>query len=176
MINTKRLLTFSLLLLQAACTGVSTQQRRTLPPVYSPAPSISTMPKSGQMPSQPAEIPQAKPTAPPRRDEVVSSPAALALMDEAEANLRSGQLDNAASMLERAIRIQPRNPKLWQQLAEVRLRQQQPGLAEELAQKSNSLARGNTALVQKNWTLIAAARRLKGDPAGAAEADQKAGE
>jgi len=96
-------------------------------------------------------------------------------MQEAETESASGNLDNAASTLERAIRIQSSNAELWQKLAEVRLQQHQPGLAEELAKKSNALAKGNAALKRKNWAIIADARRKKGDAEGAAEADAKAG-
>lgn len=102
-------------------------------------------------------------------------PAVLALVREAEASRSGGQFDNAAAILERAIRIQPRNATLWRQLASVRLQQHQPGLAEDLAKKSNVLAQGNRALIQKNWAIIAEARRQKGDTQGAAEADARAG-
>lgn len=95
-------------------------------------------------------------------------------MQEADAEAASGNLDNAASNLERAIRLQPRNAELWQRLAEVRLKQHQPGLAEDLAKKSNVLARSDVALTKKNWAIIAEARRKKGDATGAAEADAKA--
>ncbi len=102
-------------------------------------------------------------------------PAVLALMKEADINAASGSYDNAASSLERAIRIQPRSALLWQKLAEVRLQQHQPGLAEDLAKKSNVLAKGNKDLIHKNWVIIADARRQKGDAEGAADAEAKAG-
>ena len=102
------------------------------------------------------------------------SPAVLALMQEADASTASGRLDNAAATLERAIRIQPRNAQLWHKLAVVRLQQHQPGLAEDLAKKSNILAKDNKSLVRKNWSIIADARRQKGDGPGASEADAKA--
>ena len=102
------------------------------------------------------------------------SPAVLALMKEADASSASGRLDNAAATLERAIRIQPRNAQLWHKLAGVRLQQHQPGLAEDLAKKSNILAKDNKSLVRKNWSIIADARRQKGDGPGASEADAKA--
>ena len=102
------------------------------------------------------------------------SPAVLALMKEADASSASGRLDNAAATLERAIRIQPRNAQLWHKLAGVRLQQHQPGLAEDLAKKSNILAKDNKSLIHKNWSIIADARRQKGDHQGASEADAKA--
>ncbi len=98
----------------------------------------------------------------------------LALMKEADDSSASGRLDNAAATLERAIRIQPRNALLWQKLAEVRLQQHQPGLAEDLAKKSNILAKDNKSLIRNNWSIIADARRQRGDGQGASEADDKA--
>ncbi|MFZ4703943.1 MAG: tetratricopeptide repeat protein, partial [Candidatus Methylumidiphilus sp.] len=101
-------------------------------------------------------------------------PAVLALLQEADVSTASGRLDNAAASLERGIRIQPRNALLWQKLAEVRLQQNQPGLAEDLAKKSNLLAKDNKNVTRKNWSIIAEARRQKGDAPGASEADAKA--
>jgi tetratricopeptide (TPR) repeat protein len=101
-------------------------------------------------------------------------PPIMALRDEARTSLQAGDLDNAAAALERAIRIQPKNGELWHQLAEVRLKQEQPGLAEELAQRSNLHAHGNADLIRANWAIIAEARSRKGDSTGAAEAAAKA--
>ena len=120
--------------------------------------------------------PPAKSERPPRKapPATAASPAVTALLQEAEASSASGSLDEAAATLERAIRIQPRNAQLWHKLAEIRLQQHQPGLAEDLAKKSNVLSQDNKTLVRENWTLIGAARRKKGDTQGAAEADAKA--
>lgn len=106
---------------------------------------------------------------------VAAAPAVIALQGDAQASMASGDYDNAAVSLERAIRIQPGNPQIWHDLAEVRLKQQQPGLAEDLAKKSNLHARGNADLIRANWTLIAEARRMKGDVEGEADALKKAG-
>lgn len=96
-------------------------------------------------------------------------------MQQAANDRRKGNLDLAVSRLERAVRIQPRNPRLWHELAEVRLQQHQPRLAEELAKKSIALAQGNKGLIQKNWRLIAKAREMNGDISGARRAAAKAG-
>ncbi|HYE34234.1 hypothetical protein [Methylocaldum sp.] len=163
------------LLLQAACVSVSNQPRGIYEPGQVPGEStVERMPASPPAAARESPAPLSR-TRPAVRSEPVASPAILALLDEAENNRKSGQLDNAASALERGIRIQPRNPLLWHQLADIRLQQHQPGLAEDLAKKSNQLARGGQPLTQKNWAIIAKARRAKGDPAGAAQAEQKAG-
>lgn len=164
------------LLLQAGCVRVSTHQgpseaRALSLPAEKQTQPLPQVQKKVETP--PSVTSRGRPAA--RSEGQPTPPAVLALVREAEASRNGGQLDNAAAILERAIRIQPRNATLWQQLASVRLQQHQPGLAEDLAKKSNVLAQGNRALIQKNWAIIAEARRQKGDTQGAAEADAKAG-
>ncbi len=72
----------------------------------------------------------------------------------------AGQLVAAAGSLERALRIEPRNSVLWNQLAHVRLAQAQFHLASNLAAKSNAFAAGeDLALRQDNQAIIARAKR-----------------
>lgn len=99
--------------------------------------------------------------------------AVVALLESADRQQRSGDLTAAASTLERALRIEPRNPWLWSRLAGVRLRQGRYGMAEQLAAKSNSLAGDRRDLRRRNWELIARARSAAGDAAGAAEARRR---
>ena len=99
-----------------------------------------------------------------------SPPAVMALEDDIEARIKEGNYADASALLERAIRIQPKNPELWHVLADVRLKQQQEGLAEDLAKKSILLIKDDPSLVRANWKIIAESRRLKGDSAGASEA------
>ena len=68
--------------------------------------------------------------------------------------------ERAAALLERALRIEPRNAQLWHRLAQVRLQQGQYHLAESLAQKSSALARDNPELQEKNTRLLKQARAL----------------
>jgi len=72
----------------------------------------------------------------------------------------AGQLVAAAGSLERALRIEPRNPVLWNQLAHVRMEQKQYHLASGLAAKSNAFAVSKDfALRQDNQAIIARAKR-----------------
>jgi cytochrome c-type biogenesis protein CcmH/NrfG len=105
-----------------------------------------------------------------------SSPAVVALLGQAEDQANHGDLGAAAASLERAIRIEPRNPLLWYHLATVRLAQQDAAQAEQLAAKSNSLAAGNRIQQSRNWRLIARARQALGDAAGAGAAERRARE
>ena len=89
------------------------------------------------------------------------TPAIASLMDSARADTTSGRLANAAASLERALRIEPRNPRLWQQLARVRLQQADYAQAESLAARSNSFAGGDAALRAENQRIIDEARAAR---------------
>jgi Tfp pilus assembly protein PilF len=115
------------------------------------------------------ELPPVQPpeTAPAARAENI---AIAGLMDSARADAAAGRLANAAATLERALRIEPRNPRLWQELARVRLKQGQYAQAESVAARSNSWAGSDNALRAENWRLIAEAREARGDAEGARQA------
>src|SRR2546427_3861850 len=89
------------------------------------------------------------------------------LLDGARADAASGRLVNAAASLERALRIEPRNPRLWQELARVRLKQGDYAQAVSTAARSNSWAGSDSALRAENWRPIAHAREARGDAEGA---------
>jgi len=86
--------------------------------------------------------------------------AVVSLLNKAKAQYTSGQLHEASASLERAVRIEPRNPYLWQELARVRLEQGQYRQAENLAAKSNSLIAIDGALRRENWRIIGQALSL----------------
>jgi predicted Zn-dependent protease len=114
---------------------------------------------------QPEPLPAPSPSpAPATRPE---NPAIALLMDTARADSEAGRLSNAAASLERALRIEPRNPRLWQELARVRLKQGDYAQVESTAARSNSWAGGDAALRAENWRLIARSREARGDSAGA---------
>jgi len=100
----------------------------------------------------------------------IESAAIASLMDGARSDAAAGRLANAAASLERALRIEPRNPRLWQELARVRLMQGDYAQAESVAARSNSWAGGDNRLRAENWRLIAQAREARGDADGAREA------
>jgi Tfp pilus assembly protein PilF len=102
------------------------------------------------------------------------STAIVSLINQAAQYRSSGDFAAASTSLERALRIEPRNPQLWYQLAQVRIDQQQYRQAENLAQKSNTLSQNNPRLRRLNWLLISRARSLSGDQQGAENALRKA--
>lgn len=95
-------------------------------------------------------------------------------MDTARAEAAAGKLSTAAAAIERALRIEPRNPRLWQELARVRLQQRQFEQAESVAVRSNSFAGSDAALRAENWRLIAQTREARGDTQGARAALESA--
>jgi len=115
-------------------------------------------PKSATTPD-----PGSAPASAPARESV----AVAGLMEGARADAGSGRLANAAASLERALRIEPRNPRLWQELARVRLKQGEYAQAESTATRSSSWAGGDNSLRAENWRLIAEARTARGDAEGA---------
>jgi predicted Zn-dependent protease len=96
--------------------------------------------------------------------------AVASLLENARADAAAGRLAKAAASLERALRIEPRNPRLWQELARVRLRQGDYAQAESVAARSNTWAGSDSLLRAENWRLIAQAREARGDAAGASAA------
>lgn len=168
-----------LLLAQCSMQGCSsTPARDYMPPVVEqgqPAPvqqpaARGDVPHQTQPYSQPQTHSQKAPVA------GAQPPAVVALLDQAEQQANSGELESAAASLERAIRIDPRNPVLWYHLATVRLSQGEASQAEQLAVKSSSLASGHRVQQARNWRLIARARRAQHDSEGAAAAERRARE
>jgi tetratricopeptide (TPR) repeat protein len=154
-----------LLLLLAGCAA------QTPAPVVSstpaPSPSPSPAPASSPVPGE-ASVP------PVSRPATRESTAVASLMDSARADTGSGRLVNAAATLERALRIEPRNPRLWSELARVRFQQRDYAQAESTALRSESWAGKDNLLRADNWRLIAAARDARGDATGAQQAREAA--
>ena len=128
------------------------------PPERAPAPAPVESPPPVPAPGEP---PIAAPPATPPPSGVRENVAIAGLMDSARSDAAAGRLGNAAASLERALRIEPRNPRLWQELARVRLRQGDYVQAESLAQRSNSWAGSDAMLRAENARIIEQARASK---------------
>jgi predicted Zn-dependent protease len=100
--------------------------------------------------------------------------AVVSLMDQARAEAAAGRMDSAAASMERAIRLEPKNARLWQELARLRLTQRDYAQAEHVAMRSNTFTRGNYAMRAENWQIIAQSREARGDLAGARSARELA--
>ncbi|WP_341304822.1 tetratricopeptide repeat protein [Pseudomonas sp. TMP25] len=141
-------------------TGMTTQPWRAPPPAATQggfiAPAPSGIPSGGLA-----------------MDEQLDGPV-LALLTTAQQQQGGGDLNGAASSLERAQRIAPREPQVLYRLAEVRLAQGDAAQAEQFARRGLSYASGRPALQASLWNLIAQARERQGDAAGAAAAREQA--
>ena len=101
------------------------------------------------------------------------NPAVVELSDAALVAEQAGDLSRAATLLERAIRIEPRDPTLLQHMAEVRLDQGQWDQAESHARRSFDVGPRVGELCQRNWRTIAVALERQGDAQAAREARQR---
>jgi len=110
----------------------------------------ASAPEPTPAPSAPPPIPET-----PLARETV---AIAGLMESARGDAAAGRLVQAAGTLERALRIEPRNPRLWHELAKVRLRQGDAAQAANLAARSNSYAGSDAALRAANQSIIEQAR------------------
>jgi predicted Zn-dependent protease len=100
--------------------------------------------------------------------------AVIALLDRAHTDIDGGQREAAGASLERALRIEPRNPWLWLELAQVRLTQGQYAQAITLARKSNSFAGRQSRVQAESWQVIGKALVAQGESAGAEQAFKQA--
>lgn len=89
----------------------------------------------------------------PLRNPAVAELSTAALQAE-----QGGDLGRAATLLERALRIEPRDPELLQQMAEVRLGQGQWDQAEANARRSFDVGPRVGEICQRNWRTIALAQ------------------
>jgi hypothetical protein len=134
--------------LAALLAGCATAPDPSRPEQPAPAPS----PQAQQLPAPPPE------RVPPPRAETT---AVAGLMESARSDTAAGRLPNAAATLERALRIEPRNARLWHDLAQVRFRQRDFAQAESLAARSNTLAGNDADLRSANQRLIEDARAAR---------------
>jgi predicted Zn-dependent protease len=148
----------ALLLLVAGCANVTTQ------------PSAKTAQEMAPQSEQSVVTP------PEPRPVMSGNRAVVALLDQAQLQTDAGQREAAGASLERALRIEPRNPWLWHELAQLRLTQGQYGQAISLAQKSTSFAINDRRVQAVNWRLIGNARVAQGDTAAAEKAFKTASE
>jgi tetratricopeptide (TPR) repeat protein len=148
----------------------------TLPPPYH-APERQPAPDARE-PSQPVPQPAPEPSQElppaPKAREYTLSPAAKALLSQAQTQVASGNYPLAAGAIERALRIEPENPLLWIEMAKVRLAENNNSQAENLARKALSRATGDTRAQAAAWKVIADSYRGRGRMQEAHDADTRA--
>jgi len=154
-------------LLLAGC--VSAPPPRPEPPP--PPPPASRAPQAPLPPAQPLPRPQPpasaiiRPGPPPSAPPVSATPAPPAqptatgsLVALADRQAAAGDYASAAAQLERALRIRPQDPLLWQKLAWLRLQNGDFDQAATLASRSDSLAGNNATVREQNRRIVELAR------------------
>ena len=102
--------------------------------------------------------------------------AVVELTEQASAAENAGELGQAAVLLERALRIQPRDPQILQHMAEVQLQKKDYGQALSFAVRSYDIGPRVGEICARNWRTISVAREHLNDINGAREAERRAGQ
>lgn len=128
----------------------------TVGPAVRPASDVAVSPGPGEpaatgVTATTTEGPDAGPPVRPR------NAAAVSLQADAERQRAAGDLERSAATLERALRIDSRDPALWLALAEVRLEQGDTVQAAGLARRAETLAAPGSAEAARARALAARA-------------------
>jgi tetratricopeptide (TPR) repeat protein len=158
----------------AASTSRSRDTQAGSGPVLSSPPAITAPSGDGSeviaapQPRLPAERPAR------RMPQQKLSPATQALVNQATAQRKRGDLPGAAISLDRALRIEPSNPLLWIEMGKLRLDQRNYAQAESMGRKALSMSVGDGVTQAAAWTLIADSLQARGRNLQAQEAREKA--
>ncbi len=106
----------------------------------------------------------------------LQNPAVVQLTQDARRAEGAGDLDQAAVLLERALRINPRDPQIMQQMAEVQLQKKDYEQALNFAIRSFDIGPRVGEICARNWRTIGVAREYLDDNHGAREAQRRAGQ
>ncbi len=106
----------------------------------------------------------------------LQNPAVKELLAEAGTAESEGDFGQAASLLERALRIQPRDPEILQSIAEVQLQVKDYEQALSFATRSYDLGPRVGEICSRNWHTISVSRERLGDNDGSEAAAVKAKE
>lgn len=96
------------------------------------------------------------------------------LLASAESYAHKQQFRQAQSTLERAQRIDPKEPKVYYELAVIHLKKSQHRQAEQMSRKGLSLAHGNPILQKELWLVLAKSLDAQGKTKRAKKALQRA--
>jgi len=108
-------------------------------------------------------VPIERPQVPVPQPPSVQSGPAHSLYTNANEALASGHPGQAEMLLERALRIEPRNAQYWHLLAQSKYAQGDFGQTVQFCRKSESLAGNNNKLRQSNRSLLQQAYSKQGD-------------
>ena len=152
---------------------------RPQPPLAPVAPSSSQGAEPATTAARPTPLPEASPAPVPAQPPVSTrhyqlGPATNALVTQAHAATTKGDYFTAMSTLERAVRIEPRNPLVWIEMAKIRLASGEAVQAESVARKAVALSEGDQRTSNDAWKQVALALRAQGRNPEAAAAETRA--
>jgi tetratricopeptide (TPR) repeat protein len=104
----------------------------------------------------------------------LQNPAVKELLADASSAESVGDYGKAAVLLERALRIEPRDPEILQSMAEVQLQSRDYEQALNFAVRSYDSGPRVGEICSRNWRTIGVARERLGDRPGSAEAAERA--
>lgn len=157
------LMMLGLLVLGGCTLAPAVRQPQSAPPVVTLPPPSASPPPVQQAPapvveSQPS-VPLPEPSAPVvlPAPEIKPGPAtpASALLASVQSAIAGGDLNRAAALCERALRISPRDAQLWYQLALIRYQQRRNDDAIGAARRAQSMAGKDVTLATRISALLA---------------------
>lgn len=104
----------------------------------------------------------------------LQNPAVKELTAQALVAEQAGELDQASGYLERALRIEPRDPQLLQHMAEIKLQKEDYQQALNFAVRSYEIGPRVGEICSRNWRTISVAREHLNDRNGASDAQVRA--
>lgn len=116
----------------------------TMSPYRFPSPQPAPSPQPSPQEDGSARAPEPAP----------QSSASVALLEQSREARDAGRYAEATSQLERALRIDPNNPLLWVELAEVKAADGDRAQAREMARKALTLAGGDRSIEARARRLL----------------------
>ncbi|MCP4048919.1 MAG: hypothetical protein GY732_23335, partial [Gammaproteobacteria bacterium] len=104
----------------------------------------------------------------------LQNPAVIQLTAQAKGDEAAGELGQASGYLERALRIEPRDPQVLQHMAEVKLQEEDYQQALNFAVRSYDTGPRVGEICSRNWRTISVAREHLNDTDGANDAERRA--
>lgn len=138
-------------------------------------------PPSGSAPASESPEVESRVREPARQDSAgvqvfpLQNPAVKELLADAGRAETTGDYNQAAVLLERALRIQPNDPEILQNMAEVQLQTRDYEQALNFAVRSYDAGPRVGEICSRNWRTISVARERLGDHSGAVQAEERAG-
>lgn len=104
----------------------------------------------------------------------LQNPAVKQLVVQAKSAEGAGNLDQATGLIERALRIEPQDPQLLQQMAELKLQEADYQQALNFAVRSYESGPRVGEICSRNWRTISVARERLQDMSGSVDAEARA--